>query len=78
MATAHRDRVGSTDTGDPALDTALDEALARIAQLSRRLHAVTDLHAPRRTVLGARACRACGRSYPCPTSAAAGAASRAS
>lgn len=52
---------------DTALDTALDDALARIAELSSRLHAVSDLHAPRRTLLGATSCRACRRSWPCPT-----------
>jgi hypothetical protein len=51
----------------PAPDPALDEALARIAELTGRLHAVTDLHVPRRTVLGARVCRADGRTFPCPT-----------
>lgn len=48
-------------------DAALDEALARIAELTARLHAVTDLHVPRRTLLGSRACRACARAWPCPT-----------
>lgn len=48
-------------------DAALDEALARIAELTARLHAVADLHAPRRTLLGTRACRACARAWPCPT-----------
>jgi hypothetical protein len=52
---------------DDRLDAALDEALDRIALLTSRLHAVEDLHAPRRTVLGARVCRACARSFPCPT-----------
>jgi hypothetical protein len=52
---------------DPAADPALDDALDRIAELSSRLHAVTDLHAPRRTLLGVRACRACARPFPCPT-----------
>lgn len=48
-------------------DAALDEALARIAELTARLHAVADLHVPRRTLLGTRACRACARAWPCPT-----------
>jgi hypothetical protein len=48
-------------------DPALDDALARIAELSTVLLAVRDLHAPRRTLLGARVCRACGRAAPCPT-----------
>jgi hypothetical protein len=50
-----------------AVDPPLDDALLRIAELTSRLHAVADLHGPRRTVLGARVCRACARSYPCPT-----------
>jgi len=53
-------------TPDPALDDALD----RIAELTGRLHAVRDLHVPRRTVLGGRVCRACARSFPCPTTEA--------
>lgn len=48
-------------------DAALDEALVRIAELTGRLHAVVDLHSPRRTVLGGRLCRACARPFPCPT-----------
>lgn len=58
-----------------APDPAFDDALDRIAQLSARLHAVTDLHGPRRTLLGTRICRACSRPSPCPTAlASAGAA----
>jgi hypothetical protein len=49
-----------------AADPALDDALARIAELTSRLHAVTDLHRPRRTLLRT-ACAACGRAFPCPT-----------
>jgi hypothetical protein len=52
---------------DLVADPALDDALARIALLSARLHAVTDLHTPRRALLGGRVCRACGRPFPCPT-----------
>lgn len=52
----------------PHADPAFDDALARIAQLSARLHAVADLHSPRRRLLGGRVCRACARSFPCPTS----------
>lgn len=48
-------------------DPAFDEALARIRELSVRLHAVLDLHDPRRTLLGARVCRCCSRPFPCPT-----------
>jgi hypothetical protein len=54
-------------TAAPVADDALDDALTRIAELSRRLHAVTDLHEPRRTILGTRVCRACARPAPCPT-----------
>jgi hypothetical protein len=54
-------------TAAPVADAALDDALSRIAELSRRLHAVSDLHAPRRTLLGTRVCRACARPAPCPT-----------
>lgn len=59
------------DDGRPDVQTtadrALDEALARIAELSSRLHAVSDLHAARRTVLRTRCCRACRQAWPCPT-----------
>ena len=49
-------------------DSALDDALERIALLTARLHAVADLHVPRRTLLGARVCRSCAQAFPCPTS----------
>jgi hypothetical protein len=59
----------SQPAGAPQLvDPAFDDALARIAQLSARLHAVTDLHTPRRALLGGRVCRGCARPFPCPTS----------
>lgn len=48
-------------------DRAFDEALARIRELSTRLHAVVDLHDPRRTLLGTQVCRCCSRRFPCPT-----------
>ncbi|MCW2679710.1 MAG: hypothetical protein JWM62_1111 [Frankiales bacterium] len=51
----------------PATDPAFDEALARIRELSTRLHAVVDLHDARRTLLGTRVCRCCSRRFPCPT-----------
>jgi len=54
----------------PVADPALDDALDRIAQLSARLHAVSDLHVGRRTLLGAHVCRACSRPAPCPTAQA--------
>jgi hypothetical protein len=57
---------------DLAADPAFDDALARIAQLTARLHAVADLHAPRRTLLGTSVCRSCARSFPCPTARASG------
>ena len=55
------------------VDPAFDDALARIAQLSARLHAVADLHGPRRTLLGTSVCRSCPRPFPCPTAQASGA-----
>jgi hypothetical protein len=54
--------MGSGDT-----DPAFDEALARIRELSVRLHAVVDLHDARRTLLGSRVCRCCSQRFPCPT-----------
>lgn len=57
---------------DLLADPALDDALDRIAQLTARLHAVADLHRPRRTLLGTSVCRACARSFPCPTAQASG------
>ena len=48
-------------------DPVLDQALARIAELTGRLHAVADLHVPRRAVLRRSVCRACGQASPCPT-----------
>lgn len=56
---------GTSRTEAP--DPAFDEALARIRELSVRLHAVLDLHDARRTLLGARVCRDCSRPFPCPT-----------
>jgi hypothetical protein len=63
-----------TITGRPAedgmrfaADPAFDEALARIRELTGRLHAVLDLHDARRTLLGTRVCRDCGHAFPCPT-----------
>jgi hypothetical protein len=52
---------------DGSADPAFDEALARIRELSVRLHAVLDLHDPRRTLLGGRVCRCCSARFPCPT-----------
>ena len=50
-----------------AADPAFDEALAHIRDLTVRLHAVLDLHDPRRTLLRGRVCRDCSRPFPCPT-----------
>jgi hypothetical protein len=52
---------------DSSADPAFDEALARIRELSVRLHAVLDLHDPRRTLLGGRVCRCCSERFPCST-----------
>ena len=48
-------------------DPAFDEALARIRELTGRLHAVLDLHDERRSLLRGRVCRCCSRPFPCPT-----------
>ncbi|TAL13497.1 MAG: hypothetical protein EPN99_15235 [Frankiales bacterium] len=58
-----RDTTGAAEDVDPAFD----EALARIRELSVRLHGVLDLHDARRTLLGGRVCRCCSRAFPCPT-----------
>ena len=52
---------------DAAPDDALDAALDRLAALTARLHAVADLHVPRRTLLRGHVCRACSLPAPCPT-----------
>lgn len=70
-AVRHLPHAAHLMAADPGLDDpALDDALDRIAQLTARLHAVTDLHVPRRTLLGSRVCRACRRAAPCPTARA--------
>ncbi|MGN6687809.1 MAG: hypothetical protein ACTHK1_09755 [Actinomycetales bacterium] len=59
-----------TDVGRaqaPVEEAALDEALARIGELSFRLWAVRDRHSPARTWLGRVRCRSCGQLYPCET-----------
>ncbi len=54
-------------------DAVLDEAVDRIAELTRRLRQVGSVHAPRRTRLTGRPrCAACGAPSPCPTLLAAG------
>jgi hypothetical protein len=52
-------------TQEPA-DQALDQALERIAELSRRMWAAQREHRPRRA-LGRRRCSGCGQAYPCGT-----------
>lgn len=59
--------MGAVRSLDSGADPAFDEALARIRELSVRLHGVLDLHDPRRTLLGARVCRCCSQRFPCPT-----------
>lgn len=56
-------RTRPTDT-DP--DTALDDALDRVRELSLRLWAVRGVHRPRRSLLGVR-CTSCRQAHPCPT-----------
>lgn len=60
-------RVQQTSGAAETVDPAFDEALARIRELSVRLHGVLDLHDARRTLLGGRVCRCCSRAFPCPT-----------
>lgn len=57
-------------TAEP--DPALDDALARVRELSLRLWAVREAHLPSRSLLGRTRCRTCAQPYPCPTVAAAG------
>jgi hypothetical protein len=52
---------------DGALDRALDDALARVRELSLRLWAVREVHQPARGLLGRARCVACGQAYPCAT-----------
>lgn len=54
-------------------DPVLDEAVARITELTRRLRSVGSVHAPRQTRFSGRPrCTACGAPSPCPTLLAAG------
>jgi hypothetical protein len=57
---------------DGALDRALDDALARVRELSLRLWAVREVHQPARGRLGRARCGTCGQTYPCATVQAAG------
>jgi hypothetical protein len=63
MRTVTRTTTGRSVEADPAFD----EALARIRELTGRLHAVLDLHDARRTLLRGHVCRDCGQAFPCPT-----------
>jgi hypothetical protein len=63
MRTVTRTTTGPAVEADPAFD----EALARIRELTGRLHAVLDLHDARRTLLRGHVCRDCGQAFPCPT-----------
>lgn len=60
------------DAGPEGLDTALEDALARVRELSIRLWAVREAHRPGRGLLGRTRCWTCGQPYPCPTLRAAG------
>jgi hypothetical protein len=51
----------------PTADPALDDALARITELSTVLLAVRDLHSPRSRGARRPVCRACGDRFPCAT-----------
>lgn len=51
----------------PTDDPALDDALARITELSTVLLAVRDLHVPRLRAVRRPVCRACGHAFPCAT-----------
>lgn len=54
-------------------DPVLEEAVARITELTRRLRSVGTVHAPRQTRFSGRPrCAACGAPSPCPTLLAAG------
>lgn len=65
----HRVPAGrSADDPDPALE----DALARVRELSIRLWAVREAHRPGRGLLGRARCWTCGQPYPCATLRAAG------
>lgn len=52
---------------DSSRDDALDDALARVRELSLRLWDVRAAHRPRRGLLGRDRCGTCGQAYPCAT-----------
>jgi hypothetical protein len=67
-----RGRREQTVRVQPTDDPALDDALARISELSSALLAVRDLHAPRARAVRRPVCRACGHAFPCPTARVSG------
>lgn len=56
---------------EPALTASLEDAVARVRELSLRLWAIRDQHRPLRRRRGLR-CAGCRQPYPCPTLLAAG------
>lgn len=54
------------------VEDALDDAVARVRELSMRLWAVRATHRSQRSRLRGERCIACGQPYPCPTMVAAG------
>ncbi|MGZ6792968.1 MAG: hypothetical protein ACXVFV_08435, partial [Mycobacteriales bacterium] len=48
-------------------DEALDQALERIAELSRRVWQARREHRPRRALGRRQRCTGCGQAYPCGT-----------
>ena len=62
----------ATGVRTPDPDPALEDALARVRELSLRLWAVRLEHRPVRGLLGRARCATCGQPHPCPTSQAAG------
>jgi hypothetical protein len=74
---ARRSASGVVRTLSPAAsahpaDPALEDALARVRELSLRLWAVRAEHRAGRGLLGRARCGTCGQPYPCATVRAAG------
>lgn len=71
LSRTRRSRRSYDDPAAPAVrtgaDEALDEALARVRELSLRLWDVRAEHRLRRRLLGAPRCSTCGSAYPCST-----------
>lgn len=73
MAVTRSDDRLTAYPGAPYPDaTHLDEAVDRVRELSMRLWAIREAHAPGRTRLGRLRCRTCGQPAPCDTLRAAG------